>query len=106
MSKCFVMLCFGESVENPPGSGIYELIMTDRCYYGDVIKLSSKVEIGESINDNINLNNRISIIADPYAYNNFSTLKYVVWMGVKWKIKSVEVERPRLILTIGDIYNE
>ena len=59
-----------------------------------------------SINDNLNISNEFSIIADPFAYENFQNMRYIVFMGAKWKITSVEVQYPRLILTVGGVYNE
>jgi hypothetical protein len=67
--------------------------------------MSSQWQAGENLNDNMNINNRISILADPFAYQNFHTIKYINWMGAKWKVGSVEVQSPRLILAIGGVYN-
>lgn len=77
----------------------------ERQYYGDVLKNSKKDEGGQWLNDNLNVDNRISIVADEYAYGHFFAIRYVVWENSKWKVKSVEVSRPRLILTIGGVYN-
>ena len=78
----------------------------EKRYYGDIIRNNKRWDANtESINDNLNISNTISIAADMYAYNHFSEMKYVVWMGVRWKIQSVEVQRPRLILSIGGVYN-
>ena len=63
-------------------------------------------ETGTSLNDNLNISNEFSIIADPFAYENFQNMRYIVFMGAKWKITSVEVQYPRLILTVGGVYNE
>ena len=63
------------------------------------------VQNADQLNDNINIANEISIVADPYANGNFYAMRYVVFMGAKWKITNVRVAYPRLILTIGGIYN-
>lgn len=86
-------------------SGVYEEKITERQYYGDVMRLSRNWQTGQSINDDVAFNNQISIIADPYAYENLGYIRYVVWMNTKWKVTSVEVQYPRIILTIGGIYN-
>lgn len=81
-------------------------VITERRYYGDVIRNTRRWEENrESINDNLNVNNSISIVADAYAYEHFYAMKYVIWMGTRWKITNVEVQRPRLILTVGGVYN-
>ncbi len=79
--------------------------ITERLYAGDVIRNTRRWQTGEQLNDNLNVNNVISIVSDPYAYQNFHAMRYIVWMGAKWKISSVEVLWPRLLLTIGGVYN-
>lgn len=79
--------------------------ISERSYYGDVFKDSRQLEKGYGVNDNIKVNNRISILADAYAFEHFFAIRYVRWMGTRWKVSDVEVQRPRLILSIGDVYN-
>lgn len=86
-------------------SGIWEEQISERKYYGDVIRNNRRYETTDQLNDNITINNTISIIADPYAYDHFFAIRYLSWMGSLWKITNVEVQRPRLILTIGGVYN-
>lgn len=86
--------------------GYFDEKAIERRYRGDVIKLSSRREPMEySTNENITINNQISIVADPFAYQHFSSIRYVEFMGVFWEVTSIEVSRPRLILTIGGPYN-
>ena len=77
----------------------------ERSYRGDVTRNTSRVQGNEKVNKDIVLNNLISIVADPFAYENFFAIKYVRWMGAYWEVTNVEVQRPRLILTIGGVYN-
>jgi len=93
----------GASIETSPG--IWEPEITELDYAGDVIKDVRQSRSGENINDNLTISNVISIVADPFAYANFHTMRYVKWMGASWKITNIDVQRPRLILTIGGIYN-
>lgn len=74
-------------------------------YYGDVIKNARRLETGSDLNDDIAVSNSISILADAYAFEHFFAIRYVCWMGTKWKVTNVEVQSPRLILTLGGIYN-
>lgn len=74
-------------------------------YYGDIIRNTRRLQSSDNLNDNINISNEFSIVADPFAYNNYHLMRYVEYMGTKWKISSVEVKYPRLILTVGGIYN-
>lgn len=92
-------------VEEPEDSGVFKDKLVERKYAGDITRLHSKIESSSKRNDDISINNEISILADPFAYEHFSNIKYVEFMGAKWKINSIEVQRPRLILSIGGLYN-
>lgn len=105
MAKFYGKVGYIETAETPPGSEIWEEVKTERCYYGDVLRNTKRWERGESLNDDLDVSNKISIVADPYAYQHFFAIRYVSWMGSLWKVTSVEVERPRLILSIGGVYN-
>jgi len=78
--------------------------ITEREYYGDILQFSRRWENGEHLNDDLNIDNKISIVADPFAYENFHAIRYIWWIGAKWKVISAEVQYPRLILTIGGVY--
>ena len=77
----------------------------ERQYSGELVKNTRRLESSGGVNDNINISNEVSIVADPYAYENFHAMRYIKFMGAKWKISNVEVRYPRLILTIGGVYN-
>lgn len=94
---------FASTVET--SLGVWEETFTERTYYGDVVRLARSLQTSQNINDNVSLNNQISIVADPFAYENFAHIRYVVLGGSKWKITNVEVSYPRLILTVGGVYN-
>lgn len=96
---------YGESQEEPTDSGVWVDVITERQAYGDVIRNSRKLEKSESINDNISVGNSISIVADEYARNHFFAIRYVMWQGVAWTVTNVDVEHPRLVLTLGQVYN-
>lgn len=104
MAKYFGKIGYVETEETSPG--IWKPKTTEREYCGDVIRNSSRwTAASDSTNDDLTFNNQISIVADPFAYQNFNSMKYIHYMGAKWKITSVEVKYPRLILTIGGVYN-
>lgn len=85
---------------------VYDSILIERKYYGDLIRNSRGwSNPSEGTNDNLTLNNQISIIADSFATDNSAYMKYVEMMGAKWKITNIEIRRPRLVLTIGGLYN-
>ena len=103
MAKWFGKIGFAETKETKPG--VWEEIITVREYYGDVTRNTRRFQSSENLNDNIAVSNDISIVADPYAIQNFHSIRYIEFMGTKWKIDNVEVSYPRLILTLGEIYN-
>lgn len=105
MSKFHGNIGFAIYEETAPD--VFKEVAVERPYSGDILrKINRSVSMQQSINDNIVLNNQISIIADPYINQHFPSIKYVVWKGAKWKVTSVDDSNPpKLILTLGDIYN-
>ena len=103
MAKFYGKIGYASTVETKPG--VYEEQIVERSYYGDLIRNTRRLQSADKVNDDINISNEISIVADPYATNNFHTMRYAVFMGTKWKISNVEVSYPRLILTLGGVYN-
>lgn len=103
MAKFYGKIGYANTVETKPG--IYDEQIVERSYYGDLIRNTRRLQSADQVNDDINISNEISIVADPYATNNFHTMRYAVFMGTKWKISNVEVSYPRLILTLGGVYN-
>lgn len=106
MAKWVGYIGYSSSVETPSGSGIYEEVITEKKYYGDLLRNSKNNNGSDQIIDGISISNQISILADPYAVNNFHTIVYITFMGKKWKVQSVSVnEINRLTLSIGGLYN-
>jgi hypothetical protein len=105
MARFFDVIGYGEAVETPPGSGVWVDEITEISYFGDVIRNSRNLDAGDNLNDDINVVNSLSIVADDYAIEHFSKIKYVRWVGTLWTINSVEVRRPRLIIHLGSVYN-
>lgn len=95
----------GETVENPPGSGIWVDDITEKTAFGDVEWSNRRYEHSDKVEGDISLNNSFSVVADAYANSNFMFIKYVEWNGVKWTVKSVEVKHPRLLIYVGEVYN-
>jgi len=103
MAKFYGIIGYSVTEETSPG--VWTESITERNYYGDVIRNTRRWQPGEGLNDNLTINNIISIVADPFAYQHFYAIRYIKWMGASWKIDNIEVQRPRLILTIGGVYN-
>ena len=103
MSKWFGKIGYCETIETSPG--VWTEQITEREYYGDLLKVSKKTQSSENLNDNITISNQISIVADPFANENLRLISYVTFMETKWKIASADVQYPRIILTMGGVYN-
>lgn len=95
----------GFLVTTEKARGVFVPEHVKRMYSGDIIRMTSQWENGEGLNDDLRLGNRISLVGDPFAYEHFSSIKYVKFGGASWKVNSVEVSYPRLILSIGGVYN-
>lgn len=103
--KFFGEVGYADTVEQKPGRFVKEV--TEREYFGDVIKDTRRLEPGASVNKDIRTGNSISIVAaDDYANENFYAMAYVRWRGVLWSIEEVDASQPpRLILRLGGVYN-
>lgn len=103
MAKWYGKIGFFVTEETKPG--VYVEKITTRNYYGEVTRNSRGLQTTNQVNDNITVSATISILLDPYAENNFHSIKYVEFMGAKWKVSNAEVQLPRLLLTLGGVYN-
>ena len=103
MAKWYGKIGYAENVETAPGDWIERII--EKSYYGDMYRNSRLLQNSSGTNDNINIANQISIVADPYANDHIFAMRYVEFQGARWKISNVEVQYPRLILTVGGLYN-
>lgn len=104
MSKFYGKIGFANTEEDQNEPGIWSGIV-ERNYYGDLIRTTKNDQGNDKINDDIAIHNELSVLVDPYAMNHFSDIKYVEFMGTKWKVTGVEIKFPRLILTTGSVYN-
>lgn len=103
MAKFYGMIGFATTEETAPG--VWKEQITEKPYAGDLVRSSRRLESSEKVNDDVRLSNDISIVSDPYAIENFHSIRYVNYLGTKWKISNVEIQYPRLILTTGGIYH-
>ena len=94
---------YGESIETAPGVWTEQIV--ERSYFGDVIRNTRRLSEGENVNPDLSVGNSISIVADAYANDHFFAIRYVEWAGSLWTVSEVTVERPRLILRLGEVYN-
>lgn len=103
MAKYYGLVGYAETVEISPG--VWEEQITERPYYGDLMRNSRRLQTANQLNDNLNISNELSIVSDPFAERNFHAIRYATYMGTKWKVTNVEVSYPRLTLTLGGVYN-
>ena len=104
MAKFYGKIGYFTTAETEPG--VWEEQIVEREYYGDITRNTNRSTNSNNVNDNIILSNSISVIADPFATENFQHMKYVEYLGTKWKISYAEIQYPRILLTIGEVYNE
>lgn len=103
MARFFGKVGYGETVE--VANGVWEDQITERKYYGDVVRNSRKLVTGEELNSDLTVGNSISIVADDHANEHFFAIRYIEWAGTLWTVSDVEVQSPRLLLRLGGVYN-
>jgi hypothetical protein len=105
MARFYGVIGYGESVESPAGSGKWIDQITEYPYYGDVLSNTRSLEEGLGLNKDITVGNSISIVADEFANDHIFAIRYAMWRGIRWTVAKVVVQPPRLILSLGDMYN-
>lgn len=103
MSKFYGPIGYITQKEISPG--VWDEVVVEKSYRGDILQDTRRWQVSEHKNDNLTISNSLSIIADPFLYENSSTIRYVLWLGVRWKVNNIKIQRPRLILTLGEVYN-
>jgi len=105
MTRFYGEVGYGDTVEDPPNSSIWKEQITEYSYFGEVLQNNRRLEEGDGLNHDIVVGNRISIVADDHASKNYLKIKYIRWEGECWTVTNVEVRRPRLILSLGSVWN-
>lgn len=103
MAKFYGAVGYGHSVQTAPG--VWQDVITEKFYYGDVTRNSRQLIDGEKVNNDLSVQNSIEIVANAYANENFFAIRYVAWAGTLWTVSEVTVQSPRLILRLGGVYN-
>lgn len=103
MAKFYGTVGFVKNVESTPGVWTEQVV--ERKYYGNVISRARSLQ-SNGVNDNISISDEISIVADPFANENYFAIRFVEYMGTRWKVQSISVQFPRLNLSLGGLYNE
>lgn len=101
--KYYGRIGFVKYAEHTPGD--WRTSITEKYYRGDVLQNRANVNPTENVNDDLRLSNKISIVCDSFAIDNSQWIKYVEYLGAMWNVSSIEIQRPRINLTIGGVYN-
>lgn len=104
MNRFYGQIGFRTTIKTAPG--VYSEEIVERDYYGDIIRNRDRMTASDKINPSISISSSISIVADPFAYEHFTNIRYITMLGIKWTVTSVEVQYPRLLIEIGEKYNE
>lgn len=103
MAKFNGKIGYAQTTETAPG--VHKEEMVERVYSGDVISDRRLLRVGDQVNPGVSLGNSISIVADAYANEHYFAIRYLEWAGVKWTVQDVEVQHPRLLLRLGEVFN-
>ena len=104
MPKCSGVIGYALAGETQPG--VWTEGITEKRYIGDIIKDNRRIVDQGEINGSINISNNISVISNRFMLDNMAFMKYITYMNSKWKISSVDIKPPRIIITLGGVYNE
>lgn len=102
--KWYGKIGFVTQEETSPG--IWENVSTEKSYYGEISNMSRSWKEGSDLNDDVTISNKLTIVTDPYIIENLINIRYVIYLGVKWKVTGFSIEYPRLILSLGGIYGQ
>lgn len=94
---------YATDVEIKPGVWVPQIV--DRKYQGSLFKNKTALQQTAEINSGITFNHSLSVIADPFAYENYYSIKYVTYLNKKWIVTNIVMEYPRMTLTLGGMYN-
>lgn len=104
MNKWCGKIGFTYTGEIEPGVWVDDEVV-ERQYFGDIMSNRWKRQNSGNVNDDINISNQISIVSDPYARDHVSAMTWIEFSNEKWKVTDVEVQFPRLIVSIGEVWN-
>lgn len=102
MARWYGEVGYAETKQTSPG--VWEEVVIPRMYTGDMLNLSRSIRNSGGINDNVEIGMELSMVGDPYAFSHFSNIRYIEYMGIKWKVRNVSVNYPRLQLSLGEEY--
>lgn len=105
--RYYDIIGFETTAPKSEGSDVWVPTTVEKRYYGDIVRNSRRLQSPEftSVNDEISISNQISLMADEFALKNFHEIRYAVFQGTKWKVTDIEFQGPRLLLTLGGVYN-
>lgn len=105
MNRWFGKIGFADTVETAPS--VWSEVITERSYYGDILRNGRRLQSDQQVNSNVTITNQISIVADAYINDHFYNMRWIEFMGAKWKVSEVDASQPpRLVLTLGELWNE
>lgn len=104
MARYYGVIGFAESKETAPG--VWQDVITEKSYIGSIVRNTVRWNTGADVNEPMRIDNAISIIDDPYFDEHIQSIRYITWLGQKWKVVSVQVNHPRVIIQIGSEYHD
>lgn len=86
--------------------GVLQNQIKERRIKGNVLNYGHyNSDTPNSMQQDVSIRNRLSIIMDPYIKKNFNNILYVTFMNVRWSISSLTINGNRVILDLGGVYN-
>ena len=104
MARFYGSIGFAIRKETKPG--VFRDYIEERPYVGDIVRNTLRWQEGSTVNDTLRIDNAVSVIADPYIITKASDIRYAKWQGTKWKVQSIQIQRPRITLQLNGIYHD
>lgn len=106
MAKYCGLIGFCYEEQDPLDPDVWIKVITEKKCFGDLIRNTRRIQVADKVNDDINVNNEISILLDPFTRDHSQDIRYATFMGTKWKVTAIDIQYPRIILSLGGVYNE
>ena len=105
MARFYGKVGFIRTVNDGTGRFVEEEVV--RYYKGDVNNNVRRYnpQNDVSANDDLALNDNVSILADAYAAENYMAMQWIEFDNVRWRITSVTKEYPRITIFFGGVWN-
>lgn len=96
----------GFTITSETSPGVWTDNIVEKSYTGDLNRHYRRWDPSPNKHDDIIFSQDISILQDPYLNSNIQNVIYVKYQGVKWSVRSIDIQYPRVTITLGGEWHE